>query len=82
MKRNQFFKQFQSLNLIKNLKVLWNGVLIPAAFLNAITWNCLIGYDQDEFKKFLWVEQFFLNKKKKIITSQNLFSEMNKFEKA
>ena len=44
---------------MENLKVLWNWTLIPASLLKAINCNCLLKYDQDEFRKFIWVELFF-----------------------
>lgn len=70
---------------MENLKVLWNWTLIPAPLIKAINCNCLLKYDQDEFRKFIWVELFFfLNKKKmEIITSQQLLAQVTtfKFEK-
>ena len=69
---------------MENLKVLWNWTLIPAPLLKSINCNCLLKYDQDDFRKFIWVELFFfLNKKKEIIASQQLLAQVTtfKFEK-
>ena len=65
---------------VESLKASRNSESIPVPLVKAIMWNCLIKYDQNEFKTFIWVEWLLLNKKEEISTSQKLFVQVNTCE--